>query len=292
MFKLAAVIPTFNRKDSLLRVLELLKNQSLQNIALSIIAVVDGSSDGTREALHSLHPEVSIIDGDSNWWWTKSVNEGCKLALDNNADAVLLLNDDIEIPPDYLHHLVQAAGKEPADVIGSLNITGEEKRIYFSGVNKIQWWNGKLKRYHDFLSPLKKRLGGLYKSVVLPGRGTLIPAEVFAQIGFFDEKALPQYKADYDFVLRAHEHKIKTLICWDAVIYVQVADTGKGATFIRQSLLGFVSSFFKKNSRTNIFHNFSYYIRHYPRWGLPLIPLSLLMVTMRQFFMFMKSEKY
>jgi len=292
MFKLTAIIPTYNRKDSLARILELLKKQIPPKIQLSIIVVVDGSTDGTREFVQSNHPDVNIIEGDSTWWWTKSVNEGCKAALDNNADAVLLLNDDIQPAEDYLSQLFDAYEREPGAVIGSLNVTQNESRIFFSGAKSIHWWSGRVNRYHKFLSPMQQPLSGLHKSVILPGRGLLIPVDAFQKIGFFDEKNLPQYKADYDFVLRAHENKIKTLICWDAVIYAQPAVTGKGATFTKQSLTGFVSSFFKKNTRTNIFHNFYYYFRHYPKWGLPLFPISMLMVTIRQLFLFSKDEKY
>jgi GT2 family glycosyltransferase len=293
MKKLTAIIPTFNRKDGILCLLEMLEKQDGGGIELSIIVVVDGSTDGTQEAIRSRFPGVTIIEGDGNWWWTRSVNEGCKQAIKNNTDAVLLLNDDIRLESHYFRNLLTAVRQEPGAIIGSLNITTEkEKRIFFSGASGYRWWSGRLLKYHLFLSPYDQNLSGLYPSVVLPGRGLWIPAQVLETIGFFDEKSLPQYKADYDFVLRANKRGIKTLISWDAVIYVQAAATGKGATFTRQGLFSFLSSFFKKNTRTSLSQNFVYYFRHYPLWGLPIFPLAVVMTIFRQLLAFLKEKKY
>ncbi len=291
--KLAIIIPTFNRKDSLLQVLEALEKHDINDFLLSTVVVADGSSDGTQEAVRSRFPGVTILEGNSHWWWTKSVNEGCKWALKNNSDAVLLLNDDIRLDPHYFKHLLKAVEKEPHAIIGSLNITEENKRrIYFSGAQKVSWWLGKLQRYHTFLALCPAELSGLHKSVVLPGRGLWIPIWVFEKIGFFDQQALPQYKADYDFVLRAVKHNIPAFISWDAVIYTHTEKTGQGATFAEQSFSRFTRSLFHSRSRTNLIQNFIYYWRHFPPILLPIFPFASFMILFRQFYLFFKEQKY
>ncbi len=290
------VIPSYNRKDSLIRLLENLHLERTQEINWTVIVVVDGSTDGTLETLRSDFPSVTIVEGNGQWWWTHSVNEGCQLAVENGADAVLLLNDDVIPQKNYFSNLVAAAQQEPQALIGSLNLTNEaQQRIFFSGAPEFSWLEGKLHRYHPFLAPCwehEGKLTGLHNSVVLPGRGLWIPSDVFKRIGFFDDKHLPQYKADYDFVLRAHEHHIKTLVCWDAVLRVNVETTGQGATFTRQYLGSFLGSFFKKNTRTNINQNFFYYQRHYPVWAVPLLPLTGFFIALRQVSAFLTSRKY
>jgi GT2 family glycosyltransferase len=292
MLKLSIVIPTYNRKESIIKVLEMLKKQVVEDIDLSIIVVVDGSNDGTLEAIRRYFPEIVMIEGNGKWWWTRSVNEGCKLAVKEGANAVLLLNDDVRLKNNYLDLLLKSVKIEPGAIIGSLNLAKEkEERIFFSGAEKFQWWKGKLRRYHPFLAPYKKKLSGLHKSIVLPGRGILIPTEVFKKIGYFDNISLPQYKADYEFVLRANKNNIKTLISWDTVIYVNVKTTGKGATFTKQSFFTFFASLFKKNSRTNLYQNFLYYKRIYPTWALPLLPFAAFIIALRQFFLFLNFHK-
>lgn len=297
----SVVIPTHNRKGSLLTLLEQLRAQPLPRTGadrfppfqMDIIVIDDGSSDGTGEALRENFPGVTVIEGDGNWWWTRSVNEGCRRAITNGSNAVLLLNDDVRLEKFYLKHLLEAVQKEPEAIVGSLNTTDENrKRLFFTGAPSYHWWFGKVHHYHEFLSPYEEKLSGLHHSVVMPGRGLWIPAGVFDQIGFFDQEHLPQYKADYDFVLRAFENGIKTLISWDSEIQVHMDTTGHGATFTRGHLHHFIGSFFKKHSRTSIGDNLFYYFRHYPVWALPLLPVTGLIVTVRQLRCFFKTRKY
>ena len=75
--KLFLIIPVFNRKDTLINCLTLLRNQTFTDF--TTIVVDDGSSDGTSGVLKSDFPEVKIVAGDGSWWWSKSINEGIKL---------------------------------------------------------------------------------------------------------------------------------------------------------------------------------------------------------------------
>jgi GT2 family glycosyltransferase len=287
--KLSVIIPTYNRENYLSRLLAQLKKQVLSNVEMSIIAVVDGSTDGTLEMLESEFPEVSIVHGSGHWWWTKSINEGCKFALKNRSDAVLLMNDDTGIRKNYVTTLLKSVESHPGAVIGSLNITKNKPHLmYFSGVKKIVWWKAKSVRYHKIFTPYNEKLTGLHKSVLLMGRGLFIPVPVFEKIGFFDEKAFPQYKADLDFVLRANENNIETLISWDAVVYCYMGLTGKGATYGSQSFFSFLASFFCKNTYTNFIHSFRYYRKHCPFY---LLPLSFVIDKLRLIYSFLSKRK-
>lgn len=286
--KLSVIIPTYNRKNYLCRLLAQLQHQVLNNVEMSIIVVVDGSSDGTLERLESEFPEVSVIHGNGQWWWTKSINEGCKFALKNRNDAVLLMNDDTEIDARYVETLLNYAEQQPGAIIGSLNITRTEPyKIYFSGVKHITWWKAKFARYHHIFAPYDNHLTGLHPSILLMGRGMFIPASVFEKIGFFDEKSFPQYKADLDFVLTAHENNIKTFISWDAIVYSHLELTGKGVTYKKQSFFAFLKSFFQENSMTNLVHSFRYYRKHCPFY---LLPLSFFIDKLRLIYSFLKRR--
>lgn len=286
--KLLVIIPTYNRKSYLFSLLAQLKKQVLNNVEMSITAVVDGSSDGTLEMLENEFPEVNIVYGNGQWWWTKSINEGCKLALKNGSDAVLLMNDDTEIDQGYVGTLLNKAKQQPDSIIGSLNITRTKpQKIYFSGVKHIAWWKAKSVRYHNIFASFDNHLTGLHPSILLMGRGMLIPASVFEKIGFFDQKSFPQYKADLDFVLTAHENNIKTFISWDSIVYSHLELTGKGVTYKKNSFFSFLKSFFQENSMTNLVHSFRYFKKHCP---LYLLPLSFLLDKLRLIYSFLKRR--
>jgi GT2 family glycosyltransferase len=288
--KLTIIIPTYNRKNYLSRLLAQLKNQVLSEVEMSITAVVDGSTDGTLEMLESEFPQVNILQGSGQWWWTKSINEGCKFALKNGSHAVLLMNDDTEIDENYLETLLNHAEQQPGAIIGSLNITRTQPyKIYFSGIKHITWWKAKSTRYHNLFAPYDSQLTltGLHPSILLMGRGMLIPASVFEKIGFFDEKSFPQYKADLDFTLRANENSIKTFISWDSLVYSHLELTGKGVTYKKQSFFAFLKSFFQENSMTNLVHSFHYYRKHCPFF---LLPLSFFIDKLRLIYSFLKRR--
>ncbi|HZG23054.1 MAG TPA: glycosyltransferase, partial [Chitinophagaceae bacterium] len=98
--RLAIVIAVHNRKNTTLQCLQQLARQTFQDF--SIIVVDDGSADGTSAAIRQFFPSVTVINGTGNWWWTRSVNEGIRYALDQHASHVLLLNDDTYFTSDYL----------------------------------------------------------------------------------------------------------------------------------------------------------------------------------------------
>ena len=135
---LCIVIPTFNRKEQLFQLLSQLQKQKLSNVHFGIVVVVDGSTDGTTEMLRSDFPTVSVVQGDGNWWFTRSMNEGCKYAIDQlNATLILTSNDDLVLPDD---HYLQNILKNYTDcggncVIGSAAYSLTKPRmITFSGL--------------------------------------------------------------------------------------------------------------------------------------------------------------
>jgi GT2 family glycosyltransferase len=287
--KTDVVIPTYNRKNYLKRLLKQLNEQVVHDVDLFIVVVVDGSTDGTLEMLKTQFPDIDVIRGDGNWWWTKSVNEGIKFAIENDAESILLMNDDTEIDTQYVSTLLKANQQYPDAIIGSLNLSIEKPhRIYFSGVKKIIWWKARSVRYHKIFDLYKKNLTGLHKSVLLMGRGMFIPVSIFKKIGFFDENAFPQYKADLDFVLTANENNIKTYISWDSIVYSHLELTGKGATYTNQNFFEFLGSFFKQNTYTNLKQSFRYYKKHCPIF---LLPFSYFVDKLRLIYSFLKKRK-
>jgi GT2 family glycosyltransferase len=288
MDKIAFVIPTFNRRDCLCRLLGQLRAQVPGGVEMFTVVVVDGSTDGTLEMLKSEFPEIHVVLGDGEWWWTGSINQGCKRAVKKGAEAVLLMNDDTEVEPGFVISLLEKAEVCPGAVIGSLNVTKEEPhRVYFSGVKRIVWWKAKSVRYHKIFEFYDRSLSGLHESVILMGRGLFIPTSVFDRIGFFDEEAFPQYKADVDFVLTAFENGIGTFISWDSVVYSHMGLTGRGVTFTSQGFFGFLGSFFGKNTCNNLLHSFRYYRKHCPWY---LLPLSFIVDKMRLIYSYLSKR--
>jgi len=258
--RIGAVIPTFNRMASLKRCLQCLKAQTPAGDpwTLFIIAVVDGSTDGTLDMLAAEFPEVEIVRGDGNWWYTRSINEGVKRAQSLNCNLVLTLNDDLTFKPDYLSIILRDHLDNGEDsIIGSVSLTsGEPRLITFSGVEKI---NYVLKEYNylpKFSRVREEEISGVRPSIVLSGRGILIPMEAFRRLGLYDER-LVQYSSETDFTYNAHKQGFKVMISFNAKVYEDVKLTSSGAVYNNPTAKALFKSFRNKysiNSLQKIFY--------------------------------------
>ena len=259
------VIPVYNRWKYTQACIESLNKQIYKDF--KIIVVDDGSSDGTSEKINDLYPNVHVIKGDGNLWWTGGINEGIKYALSQKADYVLSLNNDTLTYPGYLQELINAAEKKPNSLIGSLAVDSETKKeLYAAGF--IKWY---VDKYTDLLNDLgnddKK---GIHEVGFFPGRGLLIPKQVFDKVGLFDQKTFPHYMADYDFTLTAKKNGFKTYCCLEAKLGVYIDASGAHDIFSNKTFKNYKEHLFGMKGAGNLPLFYKYVIRHCPT--LEIIP--------------------
>jgi GT2 family glycosyltransferase len=270
-YKIAVVIPTHNRKDYLKVILDQLKEQTYNQDKLVIVIVNDGSADGTEEMLRKHFPDVHIVEGDGNWWYTKSMNQGFTYLHNIKPDLVLTLNDDVEIEPDYLTNITSDAYNIGLNgIMGSVSFDLNNKNIVkFAGIKKINWWRNQRIPYITPYTKVNYNLKGIYLSRVLPGRGMLIPYKILRELNYFDERFV-QYGSDDDFCLRAQKKGYKTYISWNAKIYSEEMLTGTGSPIIKQSLWSFTKNLFNKYSPTSVYKDLIILKRNVNPLGFPL----------------------
>jgi GT2 family glycosyltransferase len=72
--KIFIIIPVHNRKQITLNCLKSLsKNGDLGRY--HVVVVDDGSTDGTAEAIQALYPDIVVLHGDGNLWWTGAIKK-------------------------------------------------------------------------------------------------------------------------------------------------------------------------------------------------------------------------
>lgn len=99
----SVIIPTYNRKDSLLRTLESLSQQSYPHDRFEVIVVDDGGSDGTDQITQVAYP--------FNLHYLRQANQGSAAARNNGAvqsrgDILLFIDDDMTLDAPYLAAIV------------------------------------------------------------------------------------------------------------------------------------------------------------------------------------------
>ena len=95
------IIPTYNGLENVIGVLKSLNNQTTKDYR--IIIVDNCSTDGTVEYVKKEHKDVILIENTSNEGFSKAVNSGILSSTNANiSDIILLLNNDIELEPDFI----------------------------------------------------------------------------------------------------------------------------------------------------------------------------------------------
>ncbi|HEU4588076.1 MAG TPA: glycosyltransferase family 2 protein [Gemmatimonadales bacterium] len=119
--QVSVVIPTYQRRESVLRALAALGRQTLPADAYEVIVVVDGSTDGTAAAVRRLAVPyaLSVVEG-PNRGRAGACNAGIRAAA---GDVVVLLDDDMEAAPGFIAAHRQAhEGSTERAVVGAAPI--------------------------------------------------------------------------------------------------------------------------------------------------------------------------
>ena len=100
-----SLVPVHNRKSVTLRCLAALDRQ-VDLPKLTIVVIDDGSTDGTSEAIQAEYPQVVVLKGSGNLWWTGAIRMGMEYAYSQGANFFIWLNDDTLPSPETLSLLI------------------------------------------------------------------------------------------------------------------------------------------------------------------------------------------
>lgn len=240
-------LPVFNRLEETKKFIACIRKQSYPNI--QVVICDDASSDGTGEYLRCNAPEVVVLEGTGDLWWAGGINKCIDYVLGHarDEDLVVTTNNDVVFDTDYISQKVARSNEFPGTIIGSVC-------VYQSAPDIIET-SGFIMNYKRCSSkPLLQhgtlRSGIKYKGYTpvthLPGKGVLVPVNVYKAIGIYDAKGLPHYHADTDFTLRASESGIPVFVDFDSIIYSNVnTDNMNKASDI--TLSGIVKTFDSKS---------------------------------------------
>ncbi len=207
---MSVVVPTLDTRELTRRCVDaVLAARPPDGVALELVVVDDGSSDGTVAALEE-RPCLRVLRNDSPTGYASAVNRGVAAA---RGDLVVLLNSDAEVEPESLQRVIEAFDADP-----SLGIAGAALR-YPDG--SPQWSAGRepglawLFAQASGIPALLGRLPGWRRLKPLhsaravdvawvPGAAMALRAEVWAAHGPLDD-SFGFYSQDLDLCLRVRQ---------------------------------------------------------------------------------------
>ena len=186
------VVPTYNRRDRLERVLCALEQQTCGVDAFDVVVVSDGSTDDTKDYLDALQTSLAItVEHQANAGPAAARNRGVELAT---GDVVLFIDDDVVAEPSLVaEHLARHALSPDLVVIGPMiNPPGYEMKPW------VAWEQAMLYKQYDALA------AGVYDAThrqFYTGNASLSRRR-FVEAGGFDTRF--RRAEDVEFAYRLH----------------------------------------------------------------------------------------
>jgi GT2 family glycosyltransferase len=214
--KIGIVVVTFQTWDDTVGCLTSLQEASLGN---AVTYVVDnGINDGTFERLRPQYAWVRYVHTGSNLGYCGGNNVGISLALAEGCDAVLILNPDVRVAPDFLHRLREAMFVNPGcDAAGPIWRTLDaEQRL----ARNVAVWDD-VRADYVWASAGATDERTVVRTDAISGCCMLLSREIVERVGLFDERFF-MYVDEIDLCRRMNVAGARLLIVPGAVIWHRI----------------------------------------------------------------------
>jgi len=181
----------------------------------SLIVVDNASSDDSVERLQGLSPRLRLVQSGTNLGFAGGCNLGVRAALEDDADAVFLLNSDATVRPETLGTLVDAHRETPDAVLGALVRFTDGGALQFFGSRRGPEVGGPI--WFTEAADSAELSQPLIESDFIFGAALFAGAGLFERVGLFDERFFLTYE-ETDWCYRARAIGSRCLVVRDAVV--------------------------------------------------------------------------
>ena len=210
--KVSVVIPNWNGIKFVGMCLDSMMRSTFKDF--EVIVIDNGSVDGSRELIEEKYPWVRLIKLPENMGFAKACNEGIKAS---EAEFVCLLNNDIEIDPDWLGELIEGMARHPECGMGTTKMMFlHEREVFYNTGDLFHAWSAGGGRGQG-----EKDAGQYdreeYVFGACAGAG-IYRRELFDKVGIFDEDFFI-FAEDVDLNMRSQLQGLKCVYLPKAKVY-------------------------------------------------------------------------
>jgi GT2 family glycosyltransferase len=213
--KVSVIIPTFNRKSMVSRLIDSVVNSSYKD--LEIIVVDDCSTDGTPEHVQKNYPQVRLSINPEKGYLAGSRNNGAKMALGRY---LFFIDDDNELHPKCIEILSNFMDGNPkCGICGPFIYYYNNKNVLrFAGCTRVGALT-KIIGLNMERDRAEKEFPEVNYSDDIPN-SLMVRHEIVAKYGiYFDRKNFPIHYDEADFAKRAISHGYQVFMLRSAETY-------------------------------------------------------------------------
>lgn len=216
--RLAIVAPVHNRRDLTLQCLRSLARTDRTGLDVSIFIVDDGCTDGTREAIEENFPEVKLVQGTGELWYTAGTNLGVVAALKHKPDYVLCINDDSIFDEKCIQRMIECARRNERSVVGGLLLLWDQPHRVFQVAPVWKTWKGGWQHWQQQTVWTVPQTA--WEVDLIVGNCILYPVAVFAEAGMMNPRVSAQY-GDAEYTTRLKKRGWRLIIEPRARVFCQ-----------------------------------------------------------------------
>ncbi len=164
---------------------------------VDVVVIDNASTDQTVHRLKTAYPGIRLIENPGNLGFGQANNQGIRIALEEEYDAVFLINQDAWVAKDTIGTLVELSKEHPQyGILSPVHLTASEKKLdpgfqSYTGIKA----KSRLPQ-HETLVPLDFVNAAFW----------MIPVSVLRKVGGFSP-LFYHYGEDKDFINRLHYHQ-------------------------------------------------------------------------------------
>jgi len=211
---ISVVIPTHNRKDHLIRLLESIFESNYHQDNLEITVVDDLSSDGTGDLIKKKYSSVKIIRNQKELWSSLSRNVGAK---NSKGDFIFFIDDDNVIEKNCISELVKILlANNDIGCVGPI-------MYFYSNKNRVAWGGSKRGRFTSLTKIFTYIPSECFIQTEYIPNAFMVRKKIAEKIGYFDGKNFPFHYDDGDFCQRIKKEGCEIVFTPKAKVWHDIA---------------------------------------------------------------------
>lgn len=165
--------------------------------SLGILLIDNASTDGSADYVRKHFRQIRIVENARNLMWAGGNNVGIRIAMEEGADWVLLMNNDVLVDPRWAEMGKRVAQSDPKIGVIGYNVIGEPIR---TDVNE---WHRACAAFSALTFKDDSSISGSFM---------MIRTDVLRAVGLLDE-VYGLYGEENDFVARVMKAGIRVVRC-------------------------------------------------------------------------------